>query len=100
MNDGVKVNLAELREPEEDVTMHKMTKYRKDLAQENEKMDDHEECDMVKTTKNESGFHEDEMRTNARKLQCPQKIPGMLEYEKSAGGTTMKTKRNSCCVGE
>ena len=64
----------------------------KDFAEENEKMDEFTECGMVKITNNELSFHEDEMRKNAKKLQCPLKIPGMLECENGAGGTTTKTK--------
>ena len=55
-------------------------------------MDEHAKCDMVKITNDESGFREDEMRTNAKKLQCPLKIPGMSESENSAGGMTTKMK--------
>ena len=42
------------------MTTNKMTKCEKDLAQENEKMDEHAKHDMVKVTKNKLDFHEDE----------------------------------------
>ena len=94
-NDGVEVNLADPRESQECATACKMTKCEKDLAQENEKMDKCTECDTAKIMKNELSFHEDEMRMNSKKLQCPLKIPGMSE---NSDGN--ENKRNSCGVRE
>ena len=51
MNDRVKVSLTEPREPMKDVTVHKMKKCKKDLAQENEKMDKRKVCDKLETVK-------------------------------------------------
>ena len=44
----------------------------------NEKMGEHAKHDVVKVTKNQLDFHEDE--NEIKEMKCPPKIPGALKH--------------------